>query len=243
MIIDCDILHVQLCNLHTVNPVLDFYFVCICFTLDIERKLRRSVMITRPTTKELIASSALEILESTDISKVTVKQIADNCGITTRAFYNHFKDKHDVASWIYLEHMRPHINCSLDEWNTHMSAFFNKHWQFFCNTMNYTGQNNLADTIVGLDHDKYCMHIKPEVKASPKSLNETIYSLDYMLHGNVGIFRSSLNGHPAVKTEDYVANYSDTWALISTWLPVVLRENLSMHPVVTASVPDSAAEA
>lgn len=163
-----------------------------------------------------------ERLDTTDIEKLTVKQISDNCGITTRAFYNHFKDKHDVPSWMYTVHMRQFMDCGLDEWNGHMSDCFTAHLNAFRNTMNYVGQNSLTDTIIDLDREKYSMHIKHEVRKSPKLLRETMYSLDYMLHGNIGIFRDQLNGKGMVKSDEYNANYSNLWDLISMYCRLLI---------------------
>ncbi|MBQ7215199.1 MAG: TetR/AcrR family transcriptional regulator C-terminal domain-containing protein [Synergistaceae bacterium] len=53
--------------------------------------------------KELIAKSFLELSELKSVDKITVKDIAANCGITKTTFYNHFCDKYDLMMWIYME--------------------------------------------------------------------------------------------------------------------------------------------
>ncbi len=58
-------------------------------------------MITRLTTKELLAESLKELSARKSIDKITVKEIVQNCGFTAKTFYNHFQDKYDLIAWIY----------------------------------------------------------------------------------------------------------------------------------------------
>ena len=58
-------------------------------------------MITRPTTKELLAASLKELSALKPVDKITVREIAQNCGFTAKTFYNHFRDKYDLIEWIY----------------------------------------------------------------------------------------------------------------------------------------------
>lgn len=55
------------------------------------------------STKKLIANSFLELSKLKSLDKITVKDIAANCGITKTTFYNHFCDKYDLMMWIYME--------------------------------------------------------------------------------------------------------------------------------------------
>ena len=58
-------------------------------------------MIFRPTTKEVFAESLKELAASKPVDKITIKEIAQNCGFTSKTFYNHFQDKYDLIVWIY----------------------------------------------------------------------------------------------------------------------------------------------
>ncbi len=58
-------------------------------------------MIVRLTTKELLADSLKELSTQKPVDKITVKEIAQNCGFTSKTFYNHFQDKYDLIAWIY----------------------------------------------------------------------------------------------------------------------------------------------
>ncbi len=55
----------------------------------------------RKNTKELLAESFLELVQTKRIDKITITEITDNCGMSQPTFYNHFKDKYDLIVWIY----------------------------------------------------------------------------------------------------------------------------------------------
>ena len=58
-------------------------------------------MITRQTTKELLAESLKELAQIKSVDKITIKELTKNCGLTSPTFYNHFHDKFEVMAWIY----------------------------------------------------------------------------------------------------------------------------------------------
>lgn len=50
--------------------------------------------------KSLIAQAAKELLSQKNTGKLTVKEIAEKCGITRQTFYYHFDDIPDLLRWI-----------------------------------------------------------------------------------------------------------------------------------------------
>ena len=57
----------------------------------------------RKTAKEIFAESFREIAQKKPIDKITVKDIAENCGYSPATFYRHFKDKYDLIAWGYAQ--------------------------------------------------------------------------------------------------------------------------------------------
>ncbi len=57
-------------------------------------------MILKKTTKEILEESIRELAENRSLDKITIREITENCGVTTPTFYNHFKDKYDLIAWI-----------------------------------------------------------------------------------------------------------------------------------------------
>ena len=54
-------------------------------------------MIERQTTKDVIIASLRELTATKPIDDVSVSDIIENCGISRRTFYNHFRDKQDLV--------------------------------------------------------------------------------------------------------------------------------------------------
>lgn len=53
----------------------------------------------RKTAKEILAESFRELAEKKAVDKITVKEIADNCGYSVATFYRQFSDKYDLIAW------------------------------------------------------------------------------------------------------------------------------------------------
>lgn len=61
-------------------------------------------LIEKLSTRDLIAESYLDLMYRTDIRKVSMQQIAENCGVSKRTVYNHFEDRRqlDIYAFVYM---------------------------------------------------------------------------------------------------------------------------------------------
>ncbi len=59
----------------------------------------------RKTAKELLAESLMELAQKTNIEKITIQDIVDNCGYSPATFYRNFQDKYDLVGWYHAEQM------------------------------------------------------------------------------------------------------------------------------------------
>ena len=55
-------------------------------------------MITRQTTKTLLAESLKDLAKFKPVDKITVKELTQNCNLTPPTFYNHFRDKFEFMA-------------------------------------------------------------------------------------------------------------------------------------------------
>lgn len=58
-------------------------------------------MIERPSAKDILAESLLQLGKKNPISRITVDMIAKNCGYSRKTFYNNFPGKYELAYWIF----------------------------------------------------------------------------------------------------------------------------------------------
>ena len=54
----------------------------------------------RKTTKEILAESFQELALKKNVERITVKEITDNCQLSTTTFYRLFKDKYDLDNYM-----------------------------------------------------------------------------------------------------------------------------------------------
>lgn len=54
-------------------------------------------------TKNAIAMSLKKIVSEKSLSKITINDITDDCGINRMTFYYHFRDIYDLIEWIFVQ--------------------------------------------------------------------------------------------------------------------------------------------
>ena len=190
-------------------------------------------MITRLCAEDLIMQSAKELLEDHSIEKITVRQIAENCGITTRTFYRYFRDKYDVVSQIYLNAVTPWMDCDLDEWYQHMLQFLQSVGRnFMRNALCYTGQNDLLSTMQNISVQKLERHIKAEIRTSEFQYATVMCGIAFMVHGQFGLLRDNILDILYISLDAVESECSNIWALVGSWMPPVLQDALCISPVV-----------
>lgn len=57
----------------------------------------------KQTTVQSLAVSFKELVLTTPIDKITIKDITDKAGVIRPTFYNHFQDKYELLEWIIKE--------------------------------------------------------------------------------------------------------------------------------------------
>lgn len=104
-------------------------------------------MIKKKNAKDILAESILELSHSIPINKITVSMIVENCGLSSRTFYNHFQDKDELVFWIYRrqeEKLLEQINHSYGWYNALVDTlyFFSDNKIFFKNAFKNTDGHN-----------------------------------------------------------------------------------------------------
>ncbi len=58
-------------------------------------------MDAREKTRYRLADSIKKLMATTPLDRITVKEIADGCGVTRQTFYRNFADKYDLVNWYF----------------------------------------------------------------------------------------------------------------------------------------------
>ena len=70
------------------------------------------------TTKQALANALKQLLQKKQVTKITINDIAEACGVSRMTFYYHFKDIYDLADWTLQEELHTAIadNRTHDNW-------------------------------------------------------------------------------------------------------------------------------
>lgn len=105
-------------------------------------------MIKKITSKELLADSLKELCKIKSADKITIKELTQNCGLTSPTFYNNFRDKYELMAWIYNREVEKTIaqfgeNFSFEEVVYHWIKILLDDEEFYRNLLkNAVGQNS-----------------------------------------------------------------------------------------------------
>lgn len=110
-------------------------------------------MIEKLSAKDYLEKSAIELLSEKYVDDVTVKDICENCNISTRTFYKYFRDKYDIINTCFNNELS---NFFLDKTRRisfhsllcYTADIVNEQQAFFIHVFNYTGQNNIRISLV-----------------------------------------------------------------------------------------------
>lgn len=106
----------------------------------------------RPSMKDIIADTMIEMLEKNRLSSITITSICEDIGISGRTFYNYFKDKYEVCNYIYDRILDNECwyadgkRVALKQYTENIGkAIYEDYSNVFKHMLSYTGQNSLQE--------------------------------------------------------------------------------------------------
>lgn len=121
-------------------------------------------------TKKAIAESLKKIMKDKPFEKISVAEICEDCGLTRKSFYYHFKDKYDLVSWIFdydfLGKRDRIIGYDMVSFFDDLFKYLYENRSFYRKLFQSDGQNSFHDTFVqGIAPiaDGICASVLPNV--------------------------------------------------------------------------------
>ena len=197
---------------------------------------RGGCSIKRLSTKDLIAETIVELLQTKTIEDITVTEIAQEVGITTRTFYRYYKDKFDVCNDVYSRILETKCwyhdgkRCNLYQFFENICRMISTDYaKFFENTMCYHGQNSIHEHIVAYGVQDLVNQLKYTGHGDLVT-EETIPQMEFFMYGLDNILTCSMN-HKGKK--DIFLNIYDK----TKFLPKDISDALSAEPVYAPELP------
>lgn len=179
-------------------------------------------MQRKKTSSELLSDSLFDLLDRFPFEKVTVNQITENCGIAKRTFYNHFRDKNDLACWTFThqleEYYSSHEDVTFSEMTHYCIEIVYKDQLMLRNIINYTGQNNFRQSVLEPMVKLYCKLI---VEQYGDEITDELYNaLFFYIGGQIAFAEIAL-------ITGEIPCLEDTFTIFCECIPASLRKYLS----------------
>lgn len=131
--------------------------------------------------KEMMAASLKKLMVKKNIQKITIQEIADDCGMNRYTFYYHFQDIYDLLSWTFCQDFENlfanRYQCSTwEEWIRVLLEYLKKNAQFCKCAVNSIGRDTLRE-LCSKDLFRLMHGLLLEIKGS-QELNEDF--LDFL---------------------------------------------------------------
>lgn len=170
-----------------------------------------SVMVQRMSTKELFAESILELVRTTPLQKITVGAIANNCGMTSRSFYNHFLDKYDLVNWIFInqvEQAYAQLGSTLTwkELLIHLIHIMEERKSFYKSVLvDFSVETNFKTEVIERSTDLLLAYIT-DTHADIENLAELTFQIGTYFYGMMGMMELQLHKDKPMDV-DQIADY------------------------------------
>lgn len=165
-------------------------------------------MQIRQTTEELIAASFMELAETKPIDKITVREIASNCGISTVTFYNHFRDKYELLVWIYVNqavNIMKKIGTDGYNWRDtiyDVVNFFFENRNFLLNALRHTsGHDSFVSRMEKINIGILTAEVKKSLGSKPLT-TELDYDLRIYCYGTMQVLFDWLTSENSIPPDD-----------------------------------------
>lgn len=140
----------------------------------------------KKTTQQLFADALLELSKKKTVDKITVKEIAEECGLSTQTFYNYFTDKHALILWIHksvgdkLLKKLEKGDYSFRDLAIENLRFYSKHASFMLNALENThGQDSYwlraSENAIEVSEEYIKEHFSPDSLPEKEKLHLRMY--------------------------------------------------------------------
>lgn len=139
-------------------------------------------------TKQILAKALMDLSKEKSLDKITIQMIVEKCGTGRQTFYNHFKDKNDLISWIY-SHKLAEIT---HEWSDRYSYYdcvklghdiYLEDKEYFKQSARISGQNGFYEALFDVIYDFYVYSITSKFGEEVLT-KDIIFAIEHHCHGS-----------------------------------------------------------
>ena len=170
----------------------------------------------RKTAKEILAESFRELAEKKSIDRITVKDIAQNCGYSSATFYRQFKDKYDLIAWSYTQDLRSIVDkleYSEGSWKnvlTEVAKYFEDQRGYLSNLLLHTnGYDSFVNNMTQIHYERLRFLILQVAPGNKLDIMTEMYIREYC-YGTVHLTCEWILGKYKVRFDELTQVYINT---------------------------------
>ena len=185
-------------------------------------------------TKQAMATAFKELLQEQSFEKISVSDICDRCHMNRKSFYYHFKDKFDLANWIFdtefMEVTRQNdIDVEADtenienRWNDLkiVCEYFYENRTSYYRLLRVDGQNSFPEHFRGFIHPILRKRM-PQI-IGERELSPMVY--DFIVDGVAGPFERWMLDKNCVTAEEFLDSIKGVLQVMVIGLGKRIRNN------------------
>ncbi len=101
-------------------------------------------MLETNNTKKALAMSLKGLIKEQPLSKISIGEICDDCSMSRKSFYYHFKDKEDLVNWIFDSEFEKASDGEASVIDA-LIKYFYENKGFYKRVLREEGQNSFSD--------------------------------------------------------------------------------------------------
>ena len=170
----------------------------------------------RKTAKEILTASFQELAAVKSIDKITIQEIADNCGYSPATFYRHFKDKYDLIAWEHTRAVAQIVDqTSLEDYRWKQTLYdgarlYKENKEYLVNLLkNTSGRDSFMQYMTEINCaalEKYLLSVNGNQKLS----HEEMMYVKIYCHGIVGLACEWIMGQISTTLEEIAEVYEQS---------------------------------
>ena len=154
-------------------------------------------------TKKAFSASLKKLMQTKPLTRISVREIAEDCALNRQTFYYHFEDVYDLLHWTYSNEFLPFLQVSGSEphWEDrllHLFRWLDENRSFCLNTMDAVGREHLSETVRLQLHQRFkdiIIQMGSETVWGRPTEEYADFLAEFYCQALSGILESWLRGH------------------------------------------------
>lgn len=165
------------------------------------------------STKAALGESLKKLIRTKRLDKITINELAMDCGVSRMAFYYHFKDIYDLVEWVCVEDGRKALQDkkTYDTWQEGVEQIFEAvldNREFVLNVSRSIGRERIERYLYKFTYDMIREVVEEKCRGKELAEEHKVFMTDFYKYGMAGIMLDWIDHGMKRDYEEIVENMS-----------------------------------